>query len=165
MGRNVKQKAGHFARKSRLLEPLSAGGAPTFGQGIYPMRSKSLLAILVMAAALAGAPVRAEDCPAKSNGMDDVIAAPGCDRAMKVFEACALGASGDVQFGDAVQQKCEADFQSRLKPPQKRAYDNAMRVCDRKYRNESGTMYQSFTAFCRAEVAQRNSKQARKTAR
>jgi hypothetical protein len=133
------------------------------------MRSKPLPAILAIAAALVGAPVRAEDCPAKSNGMDDVIAAisaaPGCDRAMKVFEACALGASGDVQFGDAVQQKCEADFQGRLKPPQKRAYDNAMRVGDRKYRNESGTMYQSFTAFCRAEVAQRYSKQARKVAR
>ena len=133
------------------------------------MRSKSLPAILAMAAALVGAPVRAEDCPAKSNGMDDVIAAinaaPGCDRAMKVFEACALGASGDVQFGDAVQQKCEADFQARLKPPQKRAYDNAMQVCDRKYRNESGTMYQSFTAFCRAEVARRYSKQMRKAAR
>jgi hypothetical protein len=130
------------------------------------MRSKPLLAILIAVATLAGAPVRAEVCPAKSNGMDDVIAAingaQGCDRAMKVFEACALGASGDVQFGDAVQQKCEADFQSRLKPPQKRAYDNAMRACDRKYRNESGTMYQSFTAFCRAEVAQRYSKQARR---
>jgi hypothetical protein len=133
------------------------------------MRSKSLPAILAIAVALAGDPVRAEDCQAKSNGMDDVIAAinaaPGCDRAMKVFEACALGASGDVQFGDAVQEKCEADFQSRLKPPQKRAYDNAMRACDRKYRNESDTMYQSFTAFCRAEVAQRYSKQARKAAR
>ena len=37
-----------------------------------------------------------------------------------------------------------------------------MGVCDRKYRNESGTMYRSFTAFCRAEVAQRYSRQARK---
>jgi len=37
-----------------------------------------------------------------------------------------------------------------------------MRACDRKYRNESGTMYLSFTAFCRAEVAQRYSRQALK---
>jgi hypothetical protein len=29
-----------------------------------------------------------------------------------------------------------------------------MRVCDRKYRNQSGTMYLSFTAFCRAQVAE-----------
>jgi hypothetical protein len=39
-----------------------------------------------------------------------------------------------------------------------------MRVCDRKYRNQSGTMYLSFTAFCRAEVAQRYSRQVLKTA-
>jgi hypothetical protein len=39
-----------------------------------------------------------------------------------------------------------------------------MRVCDRKYRNEEGTMYRSFTAFCRAEVAQRYSQKARKVA-
>ena len=101
--------------------------------------------------------------------MDDVIAAinasPSCDRAMKVFEACALGASGDVQFGDAVVEKCEAGFLTKLKAPQKRAYDKDMRVCDRKYRNESGTMYMSFTAFCRAKVAQRFAKQATKAAR
>ena len=36
---------------------------------------------------------------------------------------------------------------------------------DRKYRNESGTMYISFTAFCRAEVAQRYSQRALKTRR
>jgi hypothetical protein len=133
------------------------------------MRSTSLLAILATAAILTAAPARAEDCPAKSNGMDDVIAAinasPSCDRAMKVFEACALGASGDVQFGDAVQEKCEAGFLTKLRPPQKRAYDKDMGVCDRKYRNESGTMYQSFTAFCRAKVAQRYSRQAMKAAR
>ena len=133
------------------------------------MCSKPLLAILIITSSLAAAPVRAEDCPAKSNGMDDVIAAigaaPNCDRAMKVFEACALGASGDVQFGEAVQEKCEAGFLTKLKPPQKRAYDKAMGVCDRKYRNQSGTMYQSFTAFCRAEVAQRYAKQTSKAVR
>ena len=133
------------------------------------MRSKPLLAILTTAATLAAVSARAEDCPAKSNGMDDVVAAinasPSCDRAMQVFEACALGASGDVQFGDAVVAKCEAGFLTKLKPPQKRAYDKDMGVCDRKYRNQSGTMYQSFAAFCRAKVAQRYSKQALKAAR
>ena len=45
----------------------------------------------------------------------------------------------------------------------KQAYQREMRVCDRKYRNKSGTMYLSFTAFCRAEVAQRHSQRALKT--
>jgi hypothetical protein len=39
-----------------------------------------------------------------------------------------------------------------------------MRVCDGKYRNKSGTMYLSFAAFCRAEVAQRYSQRALKAA-
>jgi hypothetical protein len=115
------------------------------------------------------APAWAEDCPAKSTDMDDIIAAlnaaKGCDAAMKVFQACEYGASGDVQFGEVVEKKCESDFLDRLKAPQQAAYQREMKVCDRKYRNQSGTMYISFTAFCRAEVAQRYSHQALKTKR
>jgi hypothetical protein len=131
------------------------------------MCSRLIPAIVAIAGILTLVPARAEDCP--TSGMDDIVAAisaaPSCDRAMKVAEACALGASGDVQFGEAVEKKCEGSFLAKLKPPQKRAYDKAMGVCDRKYRNESGTMYISFTAFCRAKVAQRYSRQASKAAR
>ena len=109
-----------------------------------------------------------EECPAKTTMMDDIIIAlneaPSCDRAMKVFEACEYGASGDVQFGAVVEKKCEDDFLARLKDPQKHLYRREMRVCDRKYRNQSGTMYLSFTAFCRADVAQRYSRRALKAA-
>jgi hypothetical protein len=125
------------------------------------MRFKPCLASLAVVLSLAVASARAEDCPAKSTQMDDIIVAlneaPSCDRAMKVFEACEFGASGDVQLGAIVEKKCEGDFLARLKDPQRRVYRHEMRVCDRKYRNESGTMYLSFTAFCRAIVAQRYS--------
>lgn len=94
-----------------------------------------------------------------------INAAPGCERAMKVFEACEYGTSGDIHLGAAVEKKCEADFLKRLKAPQKLTYQREMRVCDRKYENESGTMYRSFTAFCRSEVAQRYSRRALKAAR
>jgi hypothetical protein len=132
------------------------------------MRFSPCLASLTVILSLAGASARAEDCPAKSTQMDDIVVAlnkaPNCDRAMKVFEACEFGASGDVQLGAVVEKKCEGDFLSRLKDPQRRAYQREMRVCDRKYRNESGTMYVSFTAFCRAIVAQRYSHRAQKLA-
>ena len=108
------------------------------------------------------------ECPAKSRSMDDIIAslkaAKGCDAAMKVFEACEYTASGDVQFGEVVEKKCEADFLGKADAAKKQAYKRELGVCDRKYRNQSGTMYISFTAFCRAEVAQRYSQQVHKAA-
>jgi hypothetical protein len=127
------------------------------------------LAGLALVLTLGAAQAATEECPAKSTQMDDIIAAldaaKGCDAAMKVFQACEYGASGDVQFGAVVEKKCESDFLSRLEAPQKRAYQREIGVCDRKYRNRSGTMYISFTAFCRAEVAQHYSHQALKAAR
>ena len=108
------------------------------------------------------------ECPAKSRSMDDIIAslkaAQGCDAAMKVFEACEYVASGDVQFGEVVEKKCEADFLDKADASKKQAYKRELGVCDRKYRNQSGTMYISFTAFCRAQVAQRYSQAVRKAA-
>lgn len=126
-----------------------------------------LVVVLTLGLLTLGAcPVLAEDCPAKSTQMADIIeaikASPGCDAAMKVFEACEYGASGDVQFGAAVEEKCEARFLARLKTAQKKAYQRKMLVCDRKSRNKSGTMYLSFTAVCRAEVAQNYERKQRK---
>ena len=132
------------------------------------MRFQPALAALALVLSLA-TPARAEDCPAKSTQMDDIIAvlnaARSCDAAMKVFQACEYGASGDVQFGEVVEKKCESDFLAKLQAKQKATYQREMGVCDRKYRNQSGTMYISFTAFCRAEVAQRYSRRALKAKR
>ena len=112
---------------------------------------------------------RPEDCPAQSTMMDDIITelneAQSCDRAMKVLEACEYGTSGDMRFGAVVEKKCEADFLGQLKEPQALIYQRELRRCDRKYQNGQGTMYRSFTAFCRAEVAQRYSRQALKAAK
>jgi hypothetical protein len=132
------------------------------------MSPKSRAAALAVVLALSAGDASAADCPAKSTSMDDIVAAlnasPGCDAAMKVFEACEYGASGDVDLGAVVEKKCEADFLARLKVSEKLSYQRQLRVCDRKYRNQSGTMYLSFTAFCRAEVAQRHSHAALKAA-
>jgi hypothetical protein len=130
------------------------------------MRPKPSLAVVAVAFSLIAVVARAEDCSAKTTMMDDVIVAlnavPSCESAMKVFEACEFGTSGDIQLGAAVEKKCEGDFLARLKQP--RLYRGELLACDRKYRNKEGTMYRSFTAFCRAEVAQRYSRRALKTA-
>ena len=128
------------------------------------MRFGSCMAVVVLS--LSAGPAFAAVCLDKSMTSDEIVeaidATPGCERAMKLFEACEMGTSGDIQLGAAVEKKCEADFMSGLSLAQKRAYQREMRACDLKYRNKSGTMYLSFTAFCRAEVARRYSQRALK---
>ena len=130
------------------------------------MRQKPCLAFLAVALSLAIQPANAADCPAKSSMMDDIIAvlddASSCDRAVKIFQACEYGTSGDIRFGAVVEKKCEADFLGRLSERQKLAYRRELPLCERRYANQQGTMYRSFAAFCRAEVAQRYSRQALK---
>ena len=130
------------------------------------MRVGPALAVLAIMSSIAAAPALAAVCLDTSMKQDEIIAAinaaPGCEQAMKIFRDCEYGASGDVLLGAAVETKCEADFMPRLTAANKKAYSRAMAACDRKYASESGTMYRSFTAFCRAEIAQRYSRQARK---
>ncbi|WP_409191316.1 hypothetical protein [Bradyrhizobium sp. RDM4] len=137
------------------------------------MPSKCQLAAWAVVLSLAGTPARAIVCMEKSMTLDEVVdtisAQKGCESAMKVFRDCELTASADVQLGAAVERKCEADFKPGpgklgLDAAQAQSYRREMRVCDSKYRNKSGTMYLSFTAFCRAEVAQRYSQRALKAA-
>ena len=134
------------------------------------MTLKSCLAAISVSLglALAVTSVQAAECPAKTTLSDDVVAllkeARTCDAAMKVFAACQYGAGGDTELGDIVEKKCEADFLDKADALKKHAYRRELGVCDRKYRNKSGTMYISFTAFCRAEVARRYSREARKSA-
>lgn len=128
----------------------------------------SVLAALAVVLSVAGTPAHAMVCMDKSMTLDEVVAAIGdqksCDSAMKLAQDCQLTASGDVQLGAAVEKKCEADFMPGLSALRKQSYKREMRACDLKYRNKSGTMYLSFGAFCRAEVAQRYSQRALKAA-
>ncbi len=133
------------------------------------MRFGPGLAVLAVIFSIAGSPAFAVVCMHESMTVDEIVeaisATPGCERAMAIFRDCQLGAGGDVPMGAAVEKKCEADFMPRLTAAAKKTYQREMGVCDRKYANEGGTMYRSFTAFCRAEIAQRFSRQQRKAPR
>jgi hypothetical protein len=104
-------------------------------------------------------PALAEDCPVKSPDTDAIIAAlnaaPDCDTSMKLFEACQFGSTADIQFGDVVEKKCEAQFLSKLKPAQKHSYQDQLGRCDAKFAAKQGTMWRSAAAMCRASVSQR----------
>lgn len=133
------------------------------------MRLRSGKVALAVFCSIVAAPAFAAVCLDKSMTIDEIVDAinktPACERAMKLAQDCALGSGGDTQLGAAVEKKCESDFLSGLKPSSRAAYKHELDVCDRKYRNQSGTMYVSFTAFCRAEVAQHYSKRALKAKR
>ncbi len=129
------------------------------------MRFRFGAAALVILCSMTATPALAAVCLDKSMTIDEIVDAidktPACERAMKLAEDCSLGSGGDTELGAAVERKCESDFLSVLRAPQKAAYQRELGVCDRKYRNQSGTMYVSFTAFCRAGVAQRYSRRAK----
>ena len=119
------------------------------------MLGRTVLAL--SAVLLLVAPARAQDCPSEGSGwegrQDAVRKAPTCNAALKVAEACAYGATGDVGLTNIVMEKCEADFSAKMSKAQRKTYDRAIKHCDDKYKNESGTMYRSFAAFCRAILA------------
>jgi|SRR5215472_2166015 len=117
------------------------------------MRMRAL-AFSTMAALSVCRPAWAAECTLDPDMVEDALRqAPSCTAAYKLFEDCARGASGDVPLGTAVQERCEADFLTKLDAARKRAYQKQLAVCDRKYANKSGTMYLSFAAFCRAGAA------------
>ena len=129
-----------------------------------PMRCRPIgpIVLILAAMAIAGAgaapkPAEPEACPiedftedAREKLLQD---ASSCDKALDLFRACSLGASGDVALGAIVVEKCEAGFLNRLTREQRRTYDREQGRCQNKYRRESGTMYRSFEAFCGAELA------------
>ena len=130
------------------------------------MLLRSCLAGVGLVLSVAASPALSAVCMDKSMTLDEIVDAingtSGCGPAMKLFTDCAFGASGDVQLGEAVEKKCEADFLGGLKGRQKKAYASELGRCDAKYRNRSGTMYRSATAFCRAEASERYSQKALK---
>ena len=113
--------------------------------------------VAIAAAAAGPKPPEPEACPIEDFTEDAreklVQDAPSCDKALDLFRACSLGASGDVALGAIVVEKCEAGFLNRLTKDQRRTYDREQKGCQNKYRRESGTMYRSFEAFCGAGLA------------
>jgi hypothetical protein len=137
----MRQSAGRFLGLSMFVRVLFA-----------------LWAIFVTAPGLSAA----ELCPAgDAEEIEKLLAeAPSCDRSMDLFKVCSYGAGGDTGLGTIVTEKCEGDFLAKLSRAERRAYNRRIRACDRKYARESGTMYRSFEAFCRASVAQRYARRA-----
>jgi hypothetical protein len=118
---------------------------------------RRLALALVFSAAFCAPSLAQEPCPAKSLSYEDaiaaIVAAPNCARADVIMNACRFNASGDVGLAQAVEDKCEPAFLRRLSPAARRRYQAAGARCLAKYAHEEGTMYVSFAATCKADVA------------
>jgi hypothetical protein len=159
-----------------VLEVLNpgetAGDQNVFRRGHITMSRVASIATGLLTVAFVGLVTSAASaaiCQGKSMTLDEIAdvlkAASSCDASMKIFQDCSLSSSGDLRLGDAVRERCEVDFLSKLQTPQKHVYEREVKACNGKYRDQSGTMYRSWEGFCAAEVAQRYSQRALKRSR
>ena len=79
--------------------------------------------------------------------------APNCERAFRITEACEFGDSKTNRLLEIVESKCEPLFLPRVGSATRKAYAKAKDRCDDIARRSPGTMYQSFSAVCRAGAA------------
>ena len=119
------------------------------------MLGRTVFAVLAMV--LLTTSLKAKDCPVETrvegtlDAKEEAIRkAPTCKAAYEIMEACAYTAGGDTGLGEALRERCEPEFLPKLSKTLRRAYDQEQKHCTNKYANKSGTMYVSFSAFCRA---------------
>jgi len=136
---------------------------------VFVRLSLAISALLPLASVALAAPKPSapKECPVTEHSLDAIetaiAKAASCEESMDTFQACAYVASGDVALARAVIGKCEGDFLDKLNTGQKRAYEQEIKRCWRKYRREGGTMYRSFEAMCAAGVAQAYSRRLMRT--
>lgn len=117
--------------------------------------------VVSMLSLLATAPVLAAECPVEAQRaptLRAIRAAPGCAESLRIMQSCAWGSSQDVEFAEVVVKRCEKEFPADMSAAKRAAYARDKANCRRKYANEHGTMYVSFTAHCMAEAAAKYAK-------
>jgi hypothetical protein len=101
-------------------------------------------------------PAAAQDCLKLEFEAREALVrqAATCDKAMELFGGCAFGGSGDINLGQIVTEKCQADFLQKLSAGQRRAYELGIKRCNDEYKEEEGTLSRAIVAGCRANLAQ-----------
>ncbi len=117
--------------------------------------------ISAIAVIMAASPALAAECPVEAQRaptLRAIKAAPGCAESLRIMQSCAWGSSQDVEFAEVVVKRCEKEFPADMSAAKRAAYARDKANCRRKYANEHGTMYVSFTAHCMAEAAAKYAK-------
>ena len=98
-----------------------------------------------------------DNCPVAFNNpnfIDTVISltakTSNCDEAAELVSACALGTNADVEIVGAAIKRCEKGVV--MNKTDKSVYTFLNSKCSNKYASKEGSMYSSFTAFCKLSV-------------
>ena len=98
-----------------------------------------------------------DNCPvavSNSNYIAKVVSltakTSSCEEASELATVCALGTSGDVEIVNAAIKRCEKGVV--MTKTDKSVYEYLSNKCDQKYSSQAGSMYTSFTAFCKLSV-------------
>lgn len=92
--------------------------------------------------------VFATECPVDAVEVESQISsAQSCYEAAKIARDCAWGSSIDVSFVAAAGEICLKSYDS-WSDKHKIIMSTLIEDCQRKYENESGSLYRSMTAFC-----------------
>lgn len=116
---------------------------------------KTLIAVMVFAistSAFAGECVnkKGEDIYNQPDVFQALIEqSASCFEAKGLAEACAYGSSLDVSSAGAAYAVCQKELaQQKPAATLNKTLANMVSLCNKKYRNEEGTMYRSMNAFC-----------------
>jgi hypothetical protein len=101
-------------------------------------------------------PAAAKDCRELEFSARETLLrkAPTCDQAMELFGNCNGGGSGDINLGQIVTEKCQADFLEKLSAKQRLTYEGEIKSCNAEVKEDEGTLSRAMAAGCRAELAQ-----------
>ena len=81
-----------------------------------------------------------------------VAQAKNCEEAKTRVESCLTAGLGDLYFYRVATTICEKSFIEKLTETEKEAYKKEQLMCNKKYENEQGTMWESQKGLCRFEV-------------
>lgn len=97
---------------------------------------------------LLSAGLMATECPADGVEIEAQISrSESCYEAAKIARDCAWGSSIDVSFVAAASEICLKTYDS-WSDKHKIIMSTVIEDCQRKYENESGSLYRSMAAFC-----------------
>ncbi len=80
-----------------------------------------------------------------------------CQKSAELARSCMWGSNADIQIVGAAMEVCARDY-TNLSVQDSVTYTSVLKMCDRKYESESGSLYNAMRAHCRLNVAELFSK-------